>query len=53
MVGAARAQAGFEKMETYIWKRHNMVARYIVMLSIMDLCKAVESKQGERVGMWW
>ena len=28
---AAREEAGLELMETYIWKRHNTVAQYIVM----------------------
>ena len=51
---AAGAEAGFEPMETYIWRRHNMVTQYIVTRSILDLCKAAERKQGAWVGMqWW
>ena len=49
-----REEAGFEPMETYIWKRNNTIAQYIVMRPIMNLCKLTDSKQGSRVGMhWW
>ena len=41
-------------METYIRQRQNMVAQYIATRPIMDLCEAVESNWGARVGMrWW
>ena len=40
-------------MGTYIQKRQNMVVHYIATRSLMDLCKAVERKQGAQVGMWW
>ena len=49
----ARVEAGFEKMETYIWRSHNTVAQYIVTRSIMDLYRAAERKQGAWVGMRW
>ena len=40
-------------METYIWRRQNTVAQYIATQLILDLCKAVERKRGERVGILW
>ena len=54
LMEAARAEAGFETMKTYIRQRQNMVAQYIVMKSIMELCEAAERNQGARVEMrWW
>ena len=51
---AARDEAGFEPMDTYIQRRQNTVVHYIAMLSIMDLCEAAERKWGSWVGMrWW
>ena len=49
----ARAEAGFELMETYIRRRQITVAQYIATRSLLDLCEAAERKQGARVGMWW
>ena len=43
---AAREEAGFETMETYIWQSQNTVAKYIATWLILDLCKAAERKQG-------
>ena len=50
---AARTQAGFDPIETYIFQRQNTVAQYIATRSFMDLCDAAERKQGERVGIRW
>ena len=51
---AARAEAGFDAMEEYIWKIQNMIAQYIVTQSLLDLCEAMERTPGVRVGMqWW
>ena len=50
---AARVEAVFESMETYIWRIHNVVTQYITMRSLMDLQEVTERKQGEWVGMWW
>ena len=51
---AAREEAGFEIMETYIWKSQNRVAQYISTRPILDLCEAAERKRGEWVGLrWW
>ena len=44
--GGEREEAGFEPMETYIWRRQNMVAKYIAMRKILDLCEAEERKRG-------
>ena len=50
---AERAEAGFEPMDTYIWRMQNMVAQYIAMQSLMGLCEMAERKQGAQLGMWW
>ena len=48
---AKRAEAGFDLTGTYIWRRQNTIAQYIVTQPILYLCKAAESNQGEWVGM--
>ena len=48
---ATREEAGFKLMETYIWKRKNTVAQYIMTRPILELCKGTERKQGAWVGM--
>ena len=54
LVEAARDEAEFELMETYIRKIHNVVAQYIETRSLLELCEVEERKQGERVGIrWW
>ena len=40
-------EAGFEEMGSYVLKRHNMVAQYIVMRTIMDLRKKTVQSTGE------
>ena len=53
MVEAAREEAGFDPMETYIFRRQNTVAQYIATQPILDLCEAAERKRGARFGVWW
>ena len=38
---AIREEAGFDPMDTYIWRRNNTVVRYIAKQPILDLCEAV------------
>ena len=54
MAEVAKAETGFDTMDSYIWQRQNMVAQYITTRLFLDLCEATERRQGERVGMrWW
>ena len=47
-------EVGFEPIDTYIWRRKNLVAQYIATQYLLDLCKAAERNQGEQVGIrWW
>ena len=48
---AEKAEAGFETMEMYIWRRQNMVAQYIAMIFLLDLSEATDRKQGSWLGM--
>ena len=51
---AAREEARFNLMDTYIQRRQNTVAQYIATQPILDLCRAADKKLGTRVGMcWW
>ena len=50
---SARADAGFETMETYIRQSQNMVAQYISPRLLLDLCEATERNQRAQVGMRW
>ena len=50
---AAREEAGFEPMETYIQKSRNKFVQYIAMRPILYLCEAVERKRWAQVGIWW
>ena len=51
---AAREEVGFEMTETYIRRRQNLVAQYIVTRTILEMCEAAERKRGARVEMrWW
>ena len=50
----ARAEVGFEPMETYIRKRQETAAQYIATRSILDLCEAADKNQEVQVGVrWW
>ena len=51
LTATARAEAGFEPMETYIRRRKNTVVRYIATRFLLELFEAVERKQGAWVGM--
>ena len=42
----AREEAGFHKMEEYIWKRKNTVTQYIAIRSLLDLCEGSERGLG-------
>ena len=43
-----------EEMKTYIHRRHNAVAKYIVMRPILELCLEVEWRPASRVtDRWW
>ena len=54
LLEVARAEAGFDLMETYIRKRQNIAAQYIATRLLLNLCGEVEGKQGGQVGMqWW
>ena len=50
---AAREEAGFEPMETSIWRSQNTVAQYIATRSLLYLCEVVERNQGAQVRMCW
>ena len=50
---AARVEAEFELMKTYIWRSQNVVAQYIATKSPLELCDTSERNQGARVGMGW
>ena len=52
-VKTAREEEGFLTMEEYIRWRHNTVAQYIAMRSLLDLCERPEKAPGARVGIWW
>ena len=40
-------------METYVSRRHNTVAQFIVIKPIMDLCLAAERRPGLQVYKRW
>ena len=47
-------EAGFEEMEEYVLRRHNMVTQYIVTRPIMDLCNEIVRMTGTWVAKrWW
>ena len=51
---AAREDAGFEPMETYIRQRQNVAAHYIVTWPILNLWKVAERNRRAWVVMrWW
>ena len=49
----AREESGFQTIEEYIQRRHNMVVQYIATQSLTDLCKGIERSPGERVVVQW
>ena len=42
-----------DKVEEYITRMHNMVAQYILMRTILDLCEEAKICPGMRVSKWW
>ena len=47
-------EVGLEYMETYISRRQNMVAQFIVTSPILDLCLEAERRMGVHVvEQWW
>ena len=53
LAAVAREEVVLNVTEEYIRIRHNMVAQFIDMISLMELCKETERKPGAQVGMWW
>ena len=49
----AMAEAGLQEVETYVSRRQNTVAQYIVNRPIMDLCLVAKWMPGPRVAMRW
>ena len=48
------AEAGFEEIGAYVTRRQNMVAHYIVMQLILDLCERSVPRPGAWVSrQWW
>ena len=47
------AEAGFEGIRKYITKRQNMVAQYIAIQLILDICERSARKPGARVSWQW
>ena len=47
------AEAGLQEAETYVSRRQNTVAKYIVTRPIMNLCLAEKRNTGPRVVMRW
>ena len=50
---ASDAEAGMEKVEEYILRRHNTVAQYIATWLILDLCEEAVRRLGTRVSKRW
>ena len=47
-------EAGLQEVDTYVYRRQNTVAQFIVTRPIMDLCLAAERRMGSRVyNRWW
>ena len=47
-------EAGLQEVETYVSRRQNTDAQFIATRLIMDLCLAVERRQGSEVeNKWW
>ena len=46
-------EAGFQNMNTYVSRRYNTVAQFILTRPIMELCLAAERRPGSRVANQW
>ena len=53
LLEAARAEVGFEPMDTHIQQTKNTVTQYTATQLLLDLCEAADRNQGKRVGIWW
>ena len=50
----AMEEIGFEDMGEYFLKRQNMVAQYIVIRPVLDLCEDTVRRSGAWVARrWW
>ena len=48
------AEAGFQEVETYIYRCQNTATQFIATRPIIELCLAVERRQGSRAAnQWW
>ena len=48
------AEVGFEDMGVYVTRRHNVVAQYIAMQPILDICEQYVWRTGAWVSRrWW
>ena len=45
--------AGLEEVETYVLRRQNIIAQYIVTCSVLELCLEVERSPGAWVMRIW
>ena len=53
-IGAALATVGLDEIRVYTARCQNMVAQYIAIRPIVDLCLAAERKPGMRLSRkWW
>ena len=53
-LGGDMREARFKEVKTYITWSHNMVAQYIAMRAIVDLCEEVELQTVTWVSnRWW
>ena len=46
-------ETGLEGIGTYVTRRQNMLAQYIVTQPIMDLYERSAWRPGARVSWWW
>ena len=50
----AMKEAGLTDIRTSIQRGHNMVAQYIAMKPLLDLCEGARQREGVRVTLrWW
>ena len=50
-MAVAREEAGLDALEEYTRRSQNMVAQFIDMRSLLDLCEETERAPGEQVGI--
>ena len=49
----AMGEAGFKGIRKFAMRRQNMVAKYIVIRPVLDLCEWYNQRLGVRVPWWW